>query len=560
MFKRISTLVRVMRIPFVIAAICAGLALLPGRTHIAPLVESDYVYQLLAADRAVDGHGFTSLQPVAPHQPWEWQYDWGFLTQWPVGYPALVWLARSVTGLSTLVVCGWIGTVASALALVGWYLWIRRSAPRGASGVLLAAVAAGTTVSVGSLVNPSTDAVLVALVPFVLLATRRGIESSTRGPDDEHDDRGASDWIGLAGLGAGGLVWIRYAAIFVPVAIGFFLLCEWRLRRSIRFREMLFFIGGAAGPIAALLLLNYRLGAGPLLSQLNVGQSVGFHFRPSFLTTVWWNFTDVGFYDYHWFSHWTFAIWPVLLIMVALRSGGALKALSSFLDKPDVTLSAIMVASLFAFLIVTTTLFGDKFDYVHLQRYYRPVMPLYFVLFVAPLLLAPRWQVRAMVGMGLLIACQWVARQDWVKPYERQLAAEHVVTPYGQRETCFTPGSAELYKWLRREVGPNVIVVSNFHEYVALETGLPTLPIPEDRAQLNWWVSHISAQRGISEPHVLFVLDSDNRWRDYWIAEPAAVAQTFHLHERIAVPDSPATSVFRYRPPFNVDEVATAGQ
>src|SRR3989337_649610 len=77
-----------------VAAACVVLAFIPGRTSIPPLIESDYCYLLTAADRLYEGHGLTTPHPVAPLQPWSWQYDWGFLTHWPVGYPLLVWAIR----------------------------------------------------------------------------------------------------------------------------------------------------------------------------------------------------------------------------------------------------------------------------------------------------------------------------------------------------------------------------------------------------------------------------------------------------------------------------------
>ena len=108
-----------------------GLALLPHRTEIPPNIESDYCYLLLAADRFHDGQGLTSLAPQAPHQPWEWRYDWGWLTQWPIGYPLLVAGVRRVLGGTTINACLWINLAACALALVGWFAWVRYCAPRG---------------------------------------------------------------------------------------------------------------------------------------------------------------------------------------------------------------------------------------------------------------------------------------------------------------------------------------------------------------------------------------------------------------------------------------------
>jgi len=544
--KRSRTFIRAVRVPIVVVSVAVVLVLIPGRSRIAPVVESDYVYQLIAADRMAEGHGFTSLQPVAPLQPWEWEYDWGFLTQWPVGYPLLVWLIGAASGLSSLAACRVISVVACALALVGWYKWVRRSAPQGAAGILLATVAAGSSVSVAFLASPSTDALLVGMLPFVLLATMRGIEPGTHGAEDSAGTRRAWPWLALAGLGAGGLFWIRYASLFVPAAIGFCLLCECCFRRSVKLRHVALFAVCAAAPIAGLVGINRAWGSSSLLSQFNVGHQVGFDFHAGDLTTAWWNFTDFGFYDYRALSHYVYAVWPAILIVGVCCIRGSRRMIGAFLDKPDVTLSALTVFGLFGMLIGTRAVFGDKFDYVTLERYYLPIRPLYFVLFVAPLLLSARWQIRAMVGMGLLIVCQWIALQDWSGAYERQLAAHRTVTSYGQQAKCFSPGAAELYAWLREQAGPDLIVVSNFHEYVALETGIPALPIPKDEAVLGRWIERISANRGVAAPRVLFVLDSDNRWRSYWIPEPASIVQAFALGRRVPLPEAVTASVYPY--------------
>ena len=49
-----------------VLVIAAGLWLVPGRSQILPLVESDYAYMLTAADRLYEGYGLTAPVPVAP--------------------------------------------------------------------------------------------------------------------------------------------------------------------------------------------------------------------------------------------------------------------------------------------------------------------------------------------------------------------------------------------------------------------------------------------------------------------------------------------------------------
>lgn len=219
-------------IPLGILAITIVLAFLPGRTRIAPIVESDYCYLLIAADRMFAGSGLTTPPPVAPLQPWSWQNDWVFLTQWPIGYPLLVCAFRWTFGLSSIQACQWIGLLACATALAGWFAWIKRSVPCGVTGILLSAVGAGCAVSTASLLNPSTDMIFVALLPFVLLLTTGAIERLGSESDDQSKRRGTL-WLALAGLTAGGLFWIRYAAVFVPLAVGVYLIVEWYRHRPL---------------------------------------------------------------------------------------------------------------------------------------------------------------------------------------------------------------------------------------------------------------------------------------------------------------------------------------
>ena len=248
------------------------LALLPGRTRIAPLIESDYCYLLMAADRMYEGHGPTALPPVAPFQPWTWQADWGFLTQWPVGYPALVCGLRRLLGLTTIQAFRLICIVGCAAALVGWFAWVRRVVPNGVSGILLAAVAAGCSVSTASLINPTTDLLLVAVLPFVLLLTLQATERSH--VSAAHPERGTialypAVCLAAAGLAAGGLFWIRYASVFVPTAVGLYLLIE-RRRRRVGWTHVGIFSLSAVAPIIALLVLNRILGTASSVQALTL--------------------------------------------------------------------------------------------------------------------------------------------------------------------------------------------------------------------------------------------------------------------------------------------------
>ena len=541
-----------------IVAAALVLAFLPGRTRIPPLIGSDYCYLLIAADRMYEGLGLTAPLPVAPFQQWTWHTDWSFLTRWPIGYPILICGLRWLFGLSSILACQWISTAACATALVGWYVWIRRCVPPGVTAVPLAAVAAGCSVSTSLLINPSTDAVLVALLPFVLLFTTQATCQRTAGTSTESPRR-AGVWLLCAGLTAGGLFWIRYAAVFVPIAIMLYLIIERYRRPVITLRGIAVFASAAAAPIVTLLLINRAQSVGgSVQAQLNLGDTVRLDLSPRLLATAWWNFTDFGFYDYHWFAHWIYALWPLGVIVVALFVRPVRKAVRSFLDTPPVTLSACLVVTLLVMLALATAVFGDKFDYVGLDRYYTPVKPLYFVLFVAPILLIPRASeprasaravfrvVRTCMFVALLVGCSWLVRQEWPRPYTRWLNAERAVTPYGQWARCFTPGAADLHRWLSEQKAPDLIVVSNFHEFIALETGIPALPIPDSTGTLNTWVEDIRRARGVREPRVLFVLDPTNRWRDYWIKPPAQIIQTFGLTDRADAPPTISSHVLVY--------------
>lgn len=507
------------------------MAVLPGRTGVAPLIESDYCYLLIAADRLYEGLGPTAPLPVAPGQPWSWDADWVFLTRWPVGYPLLICAVRGLFGLATLDACRWISLVACAAALVGWFEWVRRIVPNRWSVMLAAAVAAGCAVSVSGLVNPSTDMLLVAAIPYLLLLTMRAT-SDRRGlaTGSVRQSGGGSCSLVTLGLVSGGLFWIRYASVFVPVAIGVYLLIAWWRRRAIRLRHVLLYGVCAAVPMVALLAVNHIFGpAESMQGQLNLGQTVSRRFSTELIARAWWNFTEFGFYAHHELSRWITAVWPGVLLLAVLAMGAVRRAARSFLARPEVALSVAVTATLLAMLIGSTALFGDKYDYVGLDRYYLPLKPLYFALFICPLLLVRQRTIGWSVCVAMAIAGTWIVQQDWARSYRQNLAADRVATPYGQWSRCFGSNAGALFGWLREQDSNRLIVVSNFHEYIALETGIPALPIPPDRGILNGWIERIADARGVRNPRVWFVLDPSNRWRDYWIRPPAVILRDFDL-------------------------------
>ncbi len=514
------------------------IALLPFRTYIPPLIESDYCYQLIAADRMFEGKGLTAPLPAAPHQPWSWQADWSFLTQWPAGYSVLVWSVRAILDVQTIEACQWIGVAAAALAIVGWFVWTLQLVPAGPFGFLLAVVACASAVSVPLLINPTSDALLVAAVPYCLLFATGAVRAClTR--NETGNGAGVGWSIVLAGVASGSLFWIRYAGIFVPVAIGLFMLIALRRQRAFVCRRVSLFAISAIVPIAALVVVNSVFGsARTIQSQFNLGESVSLGFSPRLFTESWWRFTDLGFYDYHRFTHWLFALWPFALIACFLLAKPARQFLSRFATRPACLLCGITLSVFFLFIVGVTTVFGDKYDYVGLDRYYLPVKPLYYSLFVAPIAMVRFRPMRWIVCAGFVVACLWISQQDWKRPYLRQLTAGHAVTSFGARSRCFEPGAKELYCWLEEYTNErdDVVVISNFHEYVSLETGISALPVPTSRADLDKWLERLRASRELSNVEVLFVLDLSNHWRDYWIPDPKETTSMFHLTPFLGCP------------------------
>ena len=155
--------------PLVIIVISLLLYYLPGRTQIAPWIQSDNNYIYLSADRMYTGLGPTAIPPQAPFQPWEWYADWDYLTKWPLGYALLLCAVKYAFGVTTVKAGQFIAVVSVAIALVAWFAWARRTLKPGIAGILLAAVTAGAAVSTEALVNPATDTILVALLPVMLL-------------------------------------------------------------------------------------------------------------------------------------------------------------------------------------------------------------------------------------------------------------------------------------------------------------------------------------------------------------------------------------------------------
>ncbi|MCO6437487.1 MAG: hypothetical protein J5J06_10400 [Phycisphaerae bacterium] len=524
-----------------IVALFVVLSFLPFRSQIPPLIESDYGYQLIAAERMAHGEGLTSLPPAAPGQSWTWHGDWVFLTRWPAGYSALVGLLQKGLEVSLIEACRWIAVAAVAVSLVAWFLVIKQVA-RGVVGGLVAAVAAGLAVGVPSLLNPSTDSVLVALLPVCMLLVAEGVELSQR------NCRSAAAWrLALGGLLAGGLCWIRYASVFVPAGIGIYLLGSalHDLRRH--WKNLSFFALGAAVPMIALVVVNRLFGADTRLAQqFNLGTDIGFDFSWSMLVEAWRRATSVGFYEHRSESTWLYMLWPVVLAASVMCFPAWRRRLKPFFGRPVMGLAGAILGSFLFMIVIATVLFHDKFNFVGLDRYYLPVKPLYLLLFIAPVVVLLRIELRVAAALPLLLAGSWIVHEEWLRPYVRTLHARTDVTPLGAWSRCFEPGASGLYTWLHRQPPRDLVIVSNFHEFVALETGQPAVPVPESVAELESWLARIRKARGVERLRTLFVLDHDNRWRDYWIPSPEDIIRIFDLRSATGVPTSAEDMVFEY--------------
>lgn len=185
-------------------------------------------------------------------------------------------------------------------------------------------------------------------------------------------------------------------------------------------------------------------------------------------------------------------------------------------------------------LVVGSAFFRAKYDFVGLERYYLPLRPFYFALFVVPLLYLESRLLRAATCVGLILAGSWTIQQDWGRDLRRWSNASYAAAPSGARSLCFEPGAGELYAWVRSQADPAMVVISNYHEFVAMETGIPALPIPPDRTALDRWMSRIAESRGVDHVRVLFVLDLSNGTRDYWLPSPAEVIERFGLRRVLA--------------------------
>ena len=499
---------------------------------IPPNVEADNAYIFLAAERMHDGLGPTSLPPKAPYQPWERRSDWAFLTQWPVGYPALICATRWLLGTTTVHAAIVLNIACVAVGLVAWFAWIRMCLPRRQPAWLIALVAAGSTFSAQNLIHPSSDAVLLGLLPVVLLLTAQVLRWSG----------GARRTIGiaLAATAAGLLFWIRYAAIFVPVGIGGYFVVAWVIQKRIRCRDVAVYAAGSLAPIITLVAINHAFGSDQSVQeQLNLGHRVTFGFDPSILVSTWRHFAEQTLYAHRPEAGVFFLVMlPVAALVITLAFGSVRQEWRKVIASPTAGLSLAATVALFIVLIGATTIFGDKYDYVRLDRYYQPVRPFYFLFCLGPLVACRRRSIRLLACIPLVLALSWFVNQDAHRTLTRWSADSRSVTASGRWSRRFEPDSSDLYTWLKQQPADNLVVFSNFHDDIGVETGLPASPTPTTPEQLNDWLGRVRTARGMHDLRVYFVLDPDNAHRSDYLLPPEEIIERFDL---VHCPEAPAS-------------------
>ena len=532
------------------AGVVIGLFGWLGRVSVAPSVMGDNAYIFLAADRMYGGSGATCTPPQAPFQPWTWRADWAFLTQWPVGYPLLICAMRMLVQATTVKAAAALSVVCCGVGLVAWFAWMVRCLGRNVTAMTVALAACLGVFQVSELVNPASDTVLLAAVPLVLILAVRWLESNhatsaTRPPSL----RGAA----CLGLLAGGLFWIRYAAIFVPVGIGAYLLVASILSRRVGPGHVFLFGVGCMVPIAGLIAINHILGLPSTVSeQLNLGHTARWTIDPRIPVHLWRNFTTRTPYAHRPEAFWFFAaVLPIGGLVLPLLTRRARRSAGRFWRQPAVQLSAVMVAALWAMLAAATVLFRDKFNYAQLDRYYLAVRPLYWVLFVGPLAVLPRAWFRAGIIAMMVLFGAWFVRQDHIRAFRRITARQQARTPSGRWAMHFEPGSSTLYAWLKAQRADHLVVFSNFHDEIALETGIPACPLPETPSRLDGWLAKIREARHVPSLRVLFVLEPDDTNRDYFQPSVTATIEALGLAPVTGAPTAVQPYVFQIEPPLH---------
>ncbi|HNO76918.1 MAG TPA: hypothetical protein PKN33_02570 [Phycisphaerae bacterium] len=520
-----------LRLPIVwtvaLVVVVAGLWFMPGRASIAPRIEQDNAYIYLAVDRLCDGHGLTSIPPKAPFQPWQWHGDWAVLTQWPAGYPLLIAAARMLLGTTTAQAAIALNVFFCGIALVAWFALVRACLPRGLAAWMLALVASASSVSMELLIHPSSDTILVAMVPVVLLLAIKLLRCESVKPAGDGSESIASldvkaSGYFILGIVAGSLVWIRYAAVFVPAAIGAFLLFDWLMMHRRTLRDVALFAMSAGLPMIALVAFNRILGDGvSTQEQFNLGNRFGFDFSTSMIATAWTHWTSQTLYAYRPEAKWLFvAGLPIAALVGPMLFSNSRSRLLALFKNQRMQLAVMFVVALVTVLVTASTLFKGKFHYVGLARYYEPIKPIYFLMFVGPFLVWKHRIVRGSVVVVSLLAVSWFVQQDAMRTRDRWVAADRPFTEYGRWDHRFGPESRELYQWVGKQAAANTVVFSNFHDDIALETGTPVSPAPENAEALRIWLETARKVRNVNHLRAIFVFEFDDDSRDYFQPRP----------------------------------------
>jgi hypothetical protein len=296
----------------------------------------------------------------------------------------------------------------------------------------------------------------------------------------------------------------------------------------------------AALPIAGLLALNAAYGVNTSVQeQLNLGSRFSVNLDIELVATAWQRFTEQTIYAHRPEASavfaWIVPILGMLALLIVRRSDRSAESLTTGLDESrwarhdGCYLSASIAAAMLVMLVVATACFSSKYHFVDLDRYYQPIRPLYWLLFLGPIVrLRHRWP-RVVVCIALVAAGSWFVQQDAGRAYARAIAADRAATDYGRAVLRFEPGSRELFAWLKKQAAPDLVAFSNFHDDIALETGIAACPTPADAAEMNEWLERIKAARGVDELRVLFVLDPDNRNRAYFLPPVDEVIEKLDL-------------------------------
>lgn len=507
-------------------ALAAAFATLLALLQIPTAVQADNTQLLLAVERMALGLGPTTIYPRIPAT------DFAFITHWPIGYPLLICALKTLTGLHTLTICQTLNVAAYALALLAWTAWFRRCLPDSITARLLALTAALLALVPIYLTKFTTDMILVAATPLLLFAADRAVRLVQQ--PSANARRSALRFF-LLGLAAAALVWIRYTALFLPIAIGLFLLLRgcravgWALPtiRSRLTTVLIPFFLGAALPVLSLAAINAAFG--PSLIDRPAG---GFHpaFHPSWIADFWQHFCALPLFTTHWRA--TLALTtliPIGSLSLMLLTPAARRAARAFLARPKIALSLCAFAGFFLLVTAFRILAPALYDPASESRYLLPVRPLYLLFFVGPLLSLPWNRFRRLCALPILACLAWLLLAEWAGPLRALAANAQPPTPYGQRALWLGHDAAELYPWLKAQDAPDLVVFSNFYDYIALETGIPAQPLPADMNQLADRLERITRARGIQHPRVLFVLAPDNLWRTY-LPQPADLIRTFNLH------------------------------